>query len=138
VPEKFIVAEAQPGIFTENQQGFGQGFIVKTDRTTLAKTGSPAARGDEVIIFCTGLGEVTPALESGVPAPDPAPRVVSPVRVTIGGVEATVRVAELTPGVTGRYQVRVAVPADAPLGDDVPVVVTVAGRSSQPATMAIR
>lgn len=138
VPEQFVVADAQPGIFTKNERGFGQGTITKTDGSTFAEPASPALRGEEVIIFCTGLGQVTPALEPGEAAPDPAPRVVADVQVTIGGRNAEVRFAGLTPGTAGRYQVRVVVPADAPTGDEVPVVVTAAGRSSQTVTMAVR
>ena len=138
VPEQFVVADAQPGIFTRNERGFGQGTITKTDGSTFAEPATPASRGEEVIIFCTGLGAVTPALEPGQAAPDPAPRVVAEVQVTIGGRNAEVRFAGLTPGTAGRYQVRVIVPPDAPSGDAVPVVVTAAGRSSQTVTMAIR
>ncbi|MBL8229395.1 MAG: hypothetical protein JNL98_12985 [Bryobacterales bacterium] len=138
VPEQFVVADAQPGIFTKNERGFGQGTITKTDGSTFAEPATPAQRGEEVIIFCTGLGQVTPALEPGQAAPDPAPRVVAEVQVTIGGRPAEVRFAGLTPGTAGRYQVRVVVPGDAPTGEEVPVVVTAAGRSSQTVTMAIR
>jgi len=33
MPEPFVVAAAQPGIFTENQSGSGQGIIVKSIRS---------------------------------------------------------------------------------------------------------
>ena len=37
VPESFVVAPAQPGIFTKNQQGAGQGIVVRSDQVTLAE-----------------------------------------------------------------------------------------------------
>ena len=36
VPEDVGVAEAQPAVFTQNQQGTGQGVILKSDQVTLA------------------------------------------------------------------------------------------------------
>lgn len=138
VPEPFVVAPAQPGIFTKNQQGFGQGVILKGDSEVLAEPDTPAERGEEVRILCTGLGAVEPPLEAGQPAPSPAPRVLAPVEVAIGGVPAQVKFAGLTPGLAGRYEVVVVVPLDAPSGDAVPAVITAAGRSSPPATMAVK
>jgi uncharacterized protein (TIGR03437 family) len=64
--------------------------------------------------------------------------VVAEVGVTIGGVRAEVKSATLTPGVAGRYQVRVVVPEQALSGDEVPVVVAAGGRSSQSVTMAVQ
>lgn len=138
VPEAFTVAAAQPGIFTKNEQGFGQGLIFKEDGATLAEPGTPASAGEEIAIYATGLGEVDPAVAAGEAAQEPAPRTVEKVSVTIGGVPAEVRFSGLAPGYAGRYLVRAAVPANVPAGDRTPVVVTAAGRSSQAATMAVR
>lgn len=137
VPEPFVVAEAQPGIFTRNASGVGQGTITRPDGS-FVEPGTPARRGDELIVYCTGLGQVTPRLEPGEPAPNPGPRVVADVSVSIGGTVAEVKSATLTPGFAGSYQVRFVVPPNAPTGDEVSVVVTAAGRSSQPVTMAVR
>lgn len=138
VPEKFVIAAAQPGIFTVNQQGFGQGIIVLPDGVTVADTKSPAPRGSEVILYASGLGAVTPAVEAGEAAPNPPPRVVAPVQVTIGGRDAPLLAATLSPGVAGRYEVRVRVPADSPTGNEIPVILKCTDRTSQVVTMAIR
>ncbi len=60
------------------------------------------------------------------------------VTVKIGGVDAEVAFAGLVPGYTGFYQVNATVPRGVMLGDAVEVVLTVAGLSSAPVTMAIR
>ncbi|MBL8216434.1 MAG: hypothetical protein JNK87_37295 [Bryobacterales bacterium] len=138
VPEKFVIAAVQPGIFTANQQGFGQGIIVQPDGTTVANTENPAARGSEVIIYCSGLGAVTPEIPAGQAAPNPAPRVVAPLQVTIGGRAATIVSATLSPGVSGRYEVRVRVPNDSPTGNEIPVVLRANDRVSPTVTMAVR
>lgn len=136
VPEQFVVAQAQPGIFTVNEQGFGQGFIQRPDGR-VADAGNPARKSENVVILCTGLGLVTPLLAPGSPAPATPPSVVAPVQATIGGRAATVVSATLDPGSAGRYRVVVTVPPDAPSGGQVPVVITAAGRSSETVTMAV-
>lgn len=136
VPERFVVAQAQPGIFTVNEQGFGQGFILRADGKT-ADAANPARRGDAVVILCTGLGAVTPLLAPGAPSPTAPPNVVGQVQSSIGGRPAEVLSATLDPGSAGRYRVRVVVPPDAPIGREVPVLLIAAGRSSQQVTMAV-
>jgi len=91
-----------------------------------------------VVIYCTGLGEVTPAVVTGSPAPAAPPaQTVNQVKVTIGGLPAGVQFAGLTPGLVGVYQVNVVVPA-VKAGDQVPVVITAAGQQSSPVTIVTR
>jgi len=54
LPESLVVAAAQPGIFTVNLSGTGQGVIMKSDGVTLAQPGTPASIGETVVIYCTG------------------------------------------------------------------------------------
>ena len=140
VPQSLVVAKAQPGIFTVNQQGTGQGSIVKSDQVTLAQRGTPAAVGETIVIYCTGLGAVTPAVKEGSPAPTTPPlsTTVNMVTVTIGGMPARVDFSGLTAGYPGLYQINAVVPAGITTGDTVPVVVSVAGQTSPPVTMAVR
>jgi uncharacterized protein (TIGR03437 family) len=139
VPETLTVAGAQPGVFTKSQTGTGQGAVVKQDGVTLAEPGTPAARGEVVIIYCSGLGPVSPAVAAGRPAPSaPLSSVVNPVTVTIGGQEAQVLFAGLAPGFSGLYQINAFVPANADTGDAVEVVLEAAGQRSRPVTIAVR
>jgi uncharacterized protein (TIGR03437 family) len=138
VPEEFTVATAQPGIFTTNRQGFGQGVILRSDQRTLAQPGTPAARGEVIVIYCAGLGPVEPRVEPGQPAPVPAARTVNPVSLLIGSKTAQVVFAGLTPGFAGLYQVNAVVPQDAQTGDAVPVTLSVAGQVSPVVTMAVK
>ena len=140
VPEALVVAAAQPGIFTVNQQGTGQGSIVKSDGVTLAQPGTPAFLGETVVIYCTGLGSVTPKVTEGQPAPlvPLLSTTDNPVTVTIGGQLAPVSFSGLTPGSVGLYQINAMVPSGIATGDAVPVIVTVAGQTSPPVTIAVR
>ncbi|HLK65772.1 MAG TPA: BACON domain-containing carbohydrate-binding protein [Bryobacteraceae bacterium] len=137
VPQQLVVAQAEPGIFTVNQQGSGQGSIVKSDQVTLAQPGTPATIGETVVIYCTGLGSVTPAVAEGAPPPSaPLSKTDNHVTVTIGGVSAPVAFSGLTPGIPGLYQINTVVPAGVAPGDAVPVVISVAGQTS-PITPAV-
>jgi uncharacterized protein (TIGR03437 family) len=140
LPQQLVVAAGLPGVFTVNQQGTGQGAIMKSDGVTLAQPVTPASIGETVVIYCTGLGAVTPAVKEGAPAPSTPSlsTTVNTVTVTIGGQAAQVAFSGLTPGYAGLYQVNAVVPAGITTGDSVPVVVSVAGQTSPPATIAVK
>jgi uncharacterized protein (TIGR03437 family) len=138
VPEQLVISAAQPGVFTVNEQGTGQGVIFKSDGVTLAQAATPASAGETVVLYCTGLGAVMPAVPEGSPAPpSPLSNTVNPVTVTIGGQNAPVSFSGLTPGFPGLYQINAVVPTGIS-GDAVPVVVSVVGQTSPQVTMAVR
>ncbi len=138
VPETITVAVAQPAIFAKDASGHGQGVIIREDGQW-AEPGTPAAAGTAVVIYATGLGEVNPPVAAGQAAPaEPLSKVTSDVKLTIGGVEAQLLFAGLTPGFTGLYQVNAVVPPGAGAGDAVPVVLSVSGQPSPVVTMAVQ
>lgn len=137
-PLAVVVAGAQPGVFTVNQQGTGQAAALHAGTATLAAPESPVRRGEAVEVYCAGLGPVALAVPDGEPAPlTPLARTVTPVSATVGGRPAEVLFAGLTPGTFGLYQVNVKIPDDAPAGEAVTVVLTQENRTSNPATIAI-
>ncbi len=130
------VVALQPGIFTYNASGSGQGIVGIANTALLAGPAgngfAPAKRGtDYLLIYCTGLGPVTSA--SGQPAPaDGAAasstvlyKTTGTVTATIGGVTVPALFAGLTPTLVALYQVNVPVPANAPAGNAVPVTITI-------------
>ena len=138
VPESFVVAPAQPGIFTKNQQGTGQGIVVRSDQVTLAEPGAPARRGEAVVIYGTGLGPVNQIVTAGNQAPSsPLAVTLSTVEVLIGGKSAQVLFSGLTPGFAGLYQVNAILPADSPTGNAVPLSLRVDGRLSNSVEIAV-
>ncbi len=138
VPQPLTVADAAPGIFTKDSSGKGQGVIFGPS-SNLADSAHPVKAGDIVVIYCTGLGRVSPAVPTGSPAPlSPLSNVISPASVTVGGIAATPMFAGLTPSFVGLYQVNVAIPAGITPGDQVPVFITAAGQPSLPVTIAVR
>ena len=95
---------------------------------TLLGKASPAAPGEMIVVYGTGLGATNPALIPGVVPSDAAPLATLP-QVTIGGTSATVVSASVVPGSAGVYQIHVQVPADAANGD-LPLIVKVGTGSS--------
>ena len=136
VPIPLTLTELQPGIFTLDSSGSGQAIAEIAGTTLLAGPTSPgmapAHRGTDFLsIYCTGLGPVSgpngePAPPDGAAAPTTILyQTTAVVTVTIGGVAAPVTFAGLTPTLVSLYQVNVQVPAHAPSGNAVPVVITV-------------
>jgi uncharacterized protein (TIGR03437 family) len=130
-PVSVAVASSNPGVFTLGSSGSGQAAAINANGDTNASA-SPVAPGGVITLYVTGEGQTSPAGVDGLPAPNPAPKPVLPVTVTIGGQNATVQYAGGAPGlVEGVMQVNVAIPAGVVAGN-APVVVKVGTASSQP------
>jgi uncharacterized protein (TIGR03437 family) len=128
------IAAAQPAIFTQDLSGKGQGIVVAVNADGsqyFPQPGSPASAGAVLVIYCAGLGAVQPSIGAGLPAGfSPLSATSNLVTVSIGGVDAPVLFAGLTPGFTGLYQVNATVPAGVTPGSAVPITVTVSGQTS--------
>ena len=141
VPEPLTIAAAAPGIFTKSANGIGQGhiYMAAVDGTlTLADAAHPLKAQDAAVIYCTGLGEVTPTVSAGAPGPIPPATTNNKVTVSIGGIDAPVFFSGLAPGFAGVYQVNVIVPPGITPGSQVQVVMSAAGQSSPPVTAAFQ
>jgi len=146
-PVRFTLAEFAPAIFTTTQTGTGQGTVlIAATGEVAAPAGSipglaarPAARGEFLSIFCTGLGPVfrQPASGAAASATNLSETANTPT-VTIGGVPATVSFSGLAPGFVGLYQVNVEVPQGATTGNEVPLVLNIGGVASNTVTIAIQ
>jgi uncharacterized protein (TIGR03437 family) len=128
------VVPAAPGIYTMNSQGFGQGAILNQDGVTVNGPAAPAAKGSVVSIYMTGEGMTSPASLTGaitaVTAGTKSP--VAAVSATVGGLPVSIEYAGPAPGmVAGIAQVNVRVPANAPSGSAVPIVISVGGSGTQ-------
>ena len=101
-------------------------------------TQNPAQPGELVILYATGLGQVTPAVATGALPAGPS-KTVAPVTVTIGGINVSPPdFAGLAGCCVGLNQINVRVPAGVSSGNAVPVVLTIGGQSSNTATIAVQ
>ncbi|MBI4465461.1 MAG: SBBP repeat-containing protein [Acidobacteria bacterium] len=145
-PVTVSLASFAPGIFSTNSTGSGQGAILIANSPFVAApvgmfSGSrPVKRGEEYIsIYCTGLGAVTNQPPTGVQAPGAPPSLtVTTPQVSIGGVPVPVAFSGLAPGYFGLYQVNVQVPATAPTGSAIAVVLSIGGVTSNMVTIAVQ
>ena len=108
---------------------------VHADGKPLSKE-APAAPGETVTIYCTGLGATNPALVTGVVPSNSFP-LATPPQVTIGGTQATVKFAGVVAGAAGVYQINVQVPSGAASGD-LPVIVTVGTANSASTLLTVQ
>lgn len=136
-PLTITIASDLPGVFTALGNGTGQGIVVNYATGQLAGTNSPVAPGGIIVVYCQGLGAVSPAVPTGAPV-STISETVNPVTLTVGGRNALVTYAGLTPGSVGLYQINAVVPAGVPSGDAVPVVIQVAGQMSPTVTIAVQ
>jgi uncharacterized protein (TIGR03437 family) len=121
------------------------GFPSCTNAKPTTVCAQPAKAKDVIEIYATGLGQATPngdpngqPLATGTVAPADGSTIYETVAmpsVTIGGLPATVGFSGIAPGNAGLYQINVTIPDGVPIGDDVPIVVTV-GSSTDTVTIA--
>jgi hypothetical protein len=84
---------------------------------SLVSSSNPAAAGEVLSLFATGLGPTAPAVDPGQPFPSsPAAIVNSPIEVKVNGRSAEVLGAVGYPGSVEGYQVNFRVPPDAAKG----------------------
>jgi len=150
-----VPIETAPQIFTTNNAGSGQGAVLIAGTDTVAAPvgaipGSrPAAKGEYISIYTTGLGPVQNRPGDGAPATGPSLTLDQPA-VNIGCLNssgmvtlcnAPVQSSTLVPGFVGLYQVNLQIPADAMSGSAVPLELSfgpAVGRSSNIVTIAVQ
>jgi len=132
-----VVASA-PAFFTLDASGKGQAAMLN-ETGCCNSVRNPAPRGTVVSLYGTGEGATRPeGQDAALSVPGrPVQLLVPllPVAVTVGGVPAKIDFVRNI----GLLQLNVRIPESAPVGDAVPLVLTVGGVSStSPVTMAIR
>ncbi len=135
IPVRVPVLAAQPGVFAYNVGSDTFGVVLHAN-FQLADSGHPATGGEVVLIYCTNLGAVSPAIKDGEPGTGSELTVAKP-SVTVGGAPATVSFSGLAPGFVGLYQINVEIPKGL-VAKNQPVVVNVSGASSKPVLLPVK
>jgi uncharacterized protein (TIGR03437 family) len=90
-------------------------------------------------MYADGLGAVNPSPDPGSSSgASPVSMATLSQVVTVGGIDANVSFAGLTPTLVGLYRVNFQVPTNAPSGSAVSVTLQSDGFASQSAQMAIQ
>jgi uncharacterized protein (TIGR03437 family) len=124
--------DSSPGIYQSNNVG-----IVLHGSGAPVSESSPAARGEELALYASGLGVVNPVVTSGDPAQF-APLSLTPNLpvVRVGGIVAETRFSGLTPAFVGLFQVNFVVPGG--VSGTVPVSVELNGVMSNTVLMPVQ
>ena len=105
------VAQARPGLYSQDQTGTGQGAIFNEDGS-LNGVSNPAHLGSIITLYGTGEGQTSPAGIDGLIAGNVLPKPVLRPSVSIGGVNApTIQYYGAVPNApAGVFQINVIVP----------------------------
>ena len=135
VPEEVAVASAGPGQFVDLQ---GR-VIAQNENASLNRPENAARRGEAMVFYLTGIGEVSPPVVSGAgaPAAEPLARATLAVEISIGGVPVQPFFVGMTPGFVGLAQANAILPQSVPIGAAVAVTITIDGQSSNSGTVSI-
>jgi len=138
-PVQVRLAPVNPVLFSQDQTGGGPGAILNVIAQGPAQLNAfdnPAQPAQAVSIFGTGLGPTQTPVLDGFPATG-INTIRGAVRVIIGGVDAQVLFAGLSPEFPHLYQLNAVVPGRSQQGCDVPVQIVVDDVTSNEVTMAI-
>jgi uncharacterized protein (TIGR03437 family) len=129
------LADQAPAFFV-----YGSNIAIAQDSNyALIGSSNPAKRGQAIVLYANGLGPVNNQPASGDSAS--ATNLASTKQtasVNIGGQDAQVLFAGLSPGFPGLYQINVTVPQGATPGNAVPITVSIGGATSPQATLPVQ
>ncbi|HQR31095.1 MAG TPA: cadherin-like domain-containing protein [Blastocatellia bacterium] len=145
------VVAAAPALFSADASGKGQAAAQNSD---FSRNGDPATspqtkrarKGDFVVLYGTGAGALFVNASNNQPltikdgeaaSSSPLAATANLPTATVGGKPATVYFSGLAPGFVGLWQLNVQVPADAPSGASVEVIVAFGGKTANRVTIAI-
>jgi uncharacterized protein (TIGR03437 family) len=132
-PSTFQVAQAAPYV---GLRANGDAVAANQDNSTNTSA-TPAKTGTVVVVTLTGIGPVDNPVATGTATPlSPFSKATLPVSATVGGWDTTVQFIGLTPGTVGMAQANLMVPGLSP--GAYPVVVTIGGVASNPATVYVQ
>jgi len=127
------VADSAPGVAAVAQNGLGAGAITHANGS-LVSVDSPASRGETIVIYLTGLGQVTPAVKDGAGSTGLS-NTNSVLAVYVNGTcgdsgngcdASNILYQGLTPGYPGLYQINVTIPKNTEPGSAVPLAIQTA------------
>lgn len=132
------LAATAPGVYALNQSGAGPGAILHADYSVV-NASKPAHAGETVLVFLTGMGTVTPAVQDGqAGGANPLSTSQNQVTVYVADEQCTVIYNGLAPGFPGLYQINVTLPPYLPASGPLPIAISTANAYHDQTTIAIQ
>jgi uncharacterized protein (TIGR03437 family) len=130
-PRDLTIAAQAPAIFFDAEGA----IVLRASNLEQVNPPNAARAGEALAVLSTGLGQTTPALQTGE-IPSDASLVTQPVSVTVGGQNATVVGSAVVPGLPGLYLTLFQMP-NVPAGN-AQIVMRVNGVASNISTIPVR
>jgi len=135
-PMKFEVVETAPGVLTTVDstshamaQNYPDGESNSPD--------NPAQPGHSVAVYLTGQGQVdNPVANGAAPPASPVSAPLAPIRVQVGGKDASITFAGLAPGFVGLLRLDIVIP-DVPAGEQ-PLEVSIGGVPANSTVLSVQ
>jgi uncharacterized protein (TIGR03437 family) len=139
VPSNIVTAyvyPATPGVFSYPAGGIGFAAAQHGDYS-LVTTANPALKGETIVVYLSGVGNVVNSTGDGDASPLTGDNVTANVQVYVDGVASpSVPYAGLTPGTAGLYQINFQIPMTSNAGTD-SLAITGAGSFFTEATLPV-
>jgi uncharacterized protein (TIGR03437 family) len=122
-----VIQPTAPAVFLSASAGTATNLptVMRADNGLLVTDSDPVHRGDTLVVYLTGMGQVSPSVSNGLPGPgNPLATALAPPAVFLGGVSLPVMYAGLAPGEVGVNQINIQIPSDTPEGLSVPLTIT--------------
>jgi uncharacterized protein (TIGR03437 family) len=127
-PVYVTVTTAEPTIYSGGNAVTA--FPASGGSPYIVSSANPAHAGDTIVLFCLGLGAVSPPVADGGLPTTGVLSWAAPIQMMIGNQTATVSFQGLTPQFPGLYQVNAVIPAGVTTGNSVPVTISLGGQTS--------
>jgi uncharacterized protein (TIGR03437 family) len=147
-PFSLAVVGSDPAVFTFGGLGKGQAAVLNFDAASssyvINSTKDAAAKGSTILIYATGLGDLSTPMANGQVATTAIPLALPTTRVDIDGQPAVVSYAGTSPGaVAGLVQINAIVPPTVRTGQAIPLTVSIgtaatARRSQAQVTIGVK
>lgn len=134
--QSISVSPFSPGVFTWSQDGRGAGTITHANGVPVSSQ-DPARPGEVVIVYATGLGQVTPAAQTGMRA-NGASSTTTPVTVFVDNIPIASEFAGLSGCCVGLNQVNFRIPSNVRISNSIPVRISIGGAASNTVTIAVQ
>ncbi len=130
------LAKTSPGVFSLDSTGTGDAAILHFPDNLVVRASNPAAKGDTVTMYMTGLGALTTPLADGHGA-TAADSALAPLLLFVNGVQATVLYAGVS-SLPGLYQINFKIPTNLVVSGELPLAILTNDAYHDQVSVAVR